>query len=330
MLHRTLAMMAALVVLGAGEANAQKVETYRGYAEWIRGNTVLVDGQQVVLLPGTKLKGLARTGLEGMDLGSEITVKGVRGPDGVVRAREIEGKVNGLSFFEREILGATNSQEQKWLTDGRVTTEDESGTRTIGRVYERGADVRRVERVLDRVVPPYVDRGYYRAYVVDSHQWNAMAMANGSVWVFRGLLDAMDDDELAIVVGHEVAHITHEHTRREMKKALLIQGIALAGIFAAERVDNDVARGAIQIGALVSAMAFTSRYSRDHEHQADRVGLRYAYEGGYDVSKAPRLWERFREKYGQDPKVLNALFGSHPLESERVRRLEREIGWNYR
>lgn len=330
MLHRTLAITAALAVLVGGEAAAQKVETFRGYAEWLRGTTIVVDGQQVVVTPETKLKGAARNGIGSIEPGAEVTVKGVRAPEGLVLAREIEAKANGASFLEREILGATNSQEQEWLTDGRVTTDDGSGSRTVGRVYTSGPEVRRVEQVLDRVLPPYADRGFYRAYVVDNKEWNAMAMANGSVWVFRGLLDAMDDDELALVVGHEVAHITHEHTRREMKKTLWIQGIALAAIFAAERVDNDVARGAIQVGAGLSAVAFANRYSRDHEHQADRVGMRYAYEGGYDVSKAPRLWERFAEKYGQDPRVLNALFGGHPLESDRVTRLQREMAWNYR
>ncbi|MEW5982172.1 MAG: M48 family metalloprotease [Acidobacteriota bacterium] len=323
-------MTTALAVLVGGEAMAQRTETFRGYAEWLRGDTLIVDGQRVAVSRGTTLKGLARHGVGSVELGSEITVKGVREPGGIVRATEIEAKTNGASFLEREILGATNSQELEWLADGRVTADDDSGSRTIGRIYDDGADVRRVERVLDRVLPPYADRGSYRAYVVDNKEWNAMAMANGSVWVFRGLLDAFDDDELAIVVGHEVAHVTHEHTRREMKRTFWIQGVALAAIFAAEQIDHDVARGAVQIGAGLTAVAFANRYSRDHEHQADRVGLRYAYEGGFDVSKAPHLWERFREKYGDDPKLLNALFGSHPLESERVGRLEREIGWNYR
>jgi Zn-dependent protease with chaperone function len=323
-------MTAALAVLVGGEAAAQKVETFRGYAEWLRGTTMIVDGQQVVITPQTKLKGLARNGVGSIEPGAEITVKGARGPEGLVYAKEVEAKANGASFLEREIMGATNSQEQEWLTDGTVGTDDGSGYRTVGRVFTSGPEVQRVAHVLDRVLPPYADRGFYRAYVVDNKEWNAMAMANGSVWVFRGLLDSMDDDELALVVGHEVAHITHEHTRREMKKSLWIQGIALGAILAAERVDNDVARGALQVGTWLSAAAFANRYSRDHEHQADRVGMRYAHEGGYDVSKAPRLWERFAEKYGQDPRVLNALFGSHPLESDRVKRLQREMGWNYR
>lgn len=330
MLNRTLVMAATLAVFVSGEALAQKVETFRGYAEWHRGGDLVVDGQRVRTEPGTKLKGLARFGVESIEPGAEVTVKGTRAADGVVIAREIEAATNGASFLEREILGATNSQEEEWLSGGRVTTSDESGSHTVGRVYESGPQVRRVERVLDRVIPPYVDRAYYRAYVVDNDEWNAMAMANGSVWVFTGLLDAIDDDELAVVVGHEIAHITHEHTRRELKKSLWIQGAALAAIVAAEQIDNGALRGALQIGAGVSAMAFGSRFSRDHEHQADRVGLRYAYEGGYDVSKAPRLWERFRDRYGDDPKVLNVLFGSHPLESDRIRRLEQQIGWNYR
>ena len=330
MLQRTLAITTALAVLVVGEATAQKVETFRGYAEWLRGTSLIVDGQRIVVSPDATLKGQARPGLRSIEPGAEITVKGIRLPDGAVLARELEAKTNGASFLEREILGATNSQEQTWLTDGRVTTDGESGARTVGRIHEQGDGVQRVERVLDRVLPPYVDRAFYRAYVVDNREWNAMAMANGSVWVFQGLLDAVDDDELAIVIGHEIAHITHEHTRRELKKTLWVQAAAWAGILAAERIDSDAGRVAVQMGTAITAMAFASRFSRDHEHQADRVGLRYAYEGGFDVGKAPRLWERFRTKYGDDPKLLNALFGSHPLESQRIERLEQQIAWNYR
>ena len=71
-------------------------------------------------------------------------------------------------------------------------------------------------------------------------------------------------------------------------------------------------------------------YSRDQEDQADRVGLRYAYEAGFDVSKGPGLWARFAEKYGDKDKVTNFFFGSHSLSSERARNLQKELRFNYR
>ncbi|MCX6553003.1 MAG: M48 family metalloprotease [Acidobacteria bacterium] len=310
-------VIAAFVLLSLTPdlALAQKTQTFHGYAEWHRGDVLIVDGQQIRANGGTALKGAARGGFESIELGSEVTVKGTRLGDGTILAREIEAKPNGVGMFESTIVNECDSQEQQWLRDGEVTEEDGDGSVTrVGRVHETGAQVDRVNRIVDRITPSYVDRSRFRVYVVDSKEWNAMAMANGSIWVFRGLLDAMDDDEMALVVGHEMAHVTHEHLNRDFKKGLWVQGLSLAALLAAETIDNGKARVATQIASMATAMAFENHFSRESEEQADRVGLRYAYEGGYDPNKAPRLWERFREKYGDDMRVLNFFFGSHPRE----------------
>ena len=57
-----------------------------------------------------------------------------------------------------------------------------------------------------------------RVYVIENDEWNAFAMGNYSIYVFTGLMDDLDDDELAIVLGHELAHATHEHTRRRSRR----------------------------------------------------------------------------------------------------------------
>jgi predicted Zn-dependent protease len=79
-----------------------------------------------------------------------------------------------------------------------------------------------------------------------------------------------------------------------------------------------VALGAIQNG-----------YSRGNEDQADRVGLRYAFEGGFDVHKGPTLWDRFAQKYGDQSAVTNVLFGNHSRASARAVNLKNQIAWNY-
>jgi len=138
-----------------------------------------------------------------------------------------------------------------------------------------------------------------------------------------------DDDELAIVLGHEIAHATHEHSRRQAKQGL-IGGIAgQAASIGAEMIDSDLARGAAQTATALGVTTFGNVYSREYEDQADRVGLRYVYEGGCDVRKAPRLWRRFAEKYGDQDQVTNFFFGDHSLSSKRAAALEKEIARNY-
>jgi Zn-dependent protease with chaperone function len=320
----------SLLAFAPSPALAQKTESFHGYAEWRHGSLLVVDGQQVRVDGRTSMKGAAKDGLDAIELGWEVNVKGSRLEDGTVLARELEARPNGNGFFETDLLDASNQQEQQWLRDGRVTEEDaDGGSKVIGRVDQAGPPVDRVRGILARIAPPYADAARYRVYVVDSAHWNAMAMANGSIWVFRGLLDAMTDDEVAIVVGHELAHVTHEHLRRDFKKSLWVQAVAVGAIMAAQAIDGEKTRTAVQVGAAVAALAWQNHYSRGSEDQADRVGLRYAYEGGYDAARAPRLWERFREKYGDDPRVLSFFFGSHPRESDRIARLNRQIVFNY-
>jgi predicted Zn-dependent protease len=104
----------------------------------------------------------------------------------------------------------------------------------------------------------------------------------------------------------------------------------IAGMVGAGTIDNRAGRSAANLGALLSVSAWQSGYSRDLEDQADRVGLRYAHEGGFDVTQAPGLWKKFRKKYGEDNAASNFLFGSHSRPSDRIRNVEREIQLNYR
>jgi hypothetical protein len=66
------------------------------------------------------------------------------------------------------------------------------------------------------------------------------------------------------------------------------------------------------------------------EDQADRVGLRYTYEAGYDITKGPALWKKFAEKYGEGSAALNFFFSDHSQARVRAANLEREIARNYR
>jgi Zn-dependent protease with chaperone function len=167
-------------------------------------------------------------------------------------------------------------------------------------------------------------------HVVETPQWNAFAVANGSVWVFSGLLDDLrDDDELAIVLGHEVAHYTHEHMRRKMKQGMWRQ-LAVVGVNTAmANMTSPAAVAATRQAAILGLQAWASGYGRSLEDQADRVGLRYAYEGGFDVSKGPQLWARQSAKHGQLDRVSSFFLDDHSRSSERMRHLDQEISRNY-
>ena len=83
------------------------------------------------------------------------------------------------------------------------------------------------------------------------------------------------------------------------------------------------------LGAAALTGPEMSTVSKSPEDQADRVGLRYAYEAGFPVDGAPGVWQRFLEKYGQEDRMTNFFFSDHSLASARKGNLEREIANNY-
>ncbi len=328
----TQRLLTGLLMLWAVPLQAQaKPEKVDGYLEWRQGEDLVVDGQRVRLGSAGKFKGKGEAAdLASVPLGYEVKAKGLRAQDGLLVAFEIEAKPNGSALFEKNVKSATDDAEREYRRAGRFYQEADGGKRqTIGELEEDGPRVERVRRIMDALVPPYLDADEIRVYVIDNDEWNAFAMGNYSIYTFSGLLDDMDDDEVAIVLGHELAHATHEHTRRQFKKAMWIQLAALGVSAAAEEIDDKKARAVTQLLTAFGALAWSNGFGRNLEDQADRVGLRYAYEGGFDITKGPRLWNRFAKKYGEPGKVSNFFFGNHSLARERALALERELALNY-
>lgn len=323
------ALVLALGLVAAGPAWAEKHE---GYAEFRRGDALIVDGQRVRVGARTQFKasGAARS-FATIPLGYEVKATGTRLGDGTLLAEQVEAKPNGNALFESDLRESFDQTEKQYRDQGAVYEEDDAGGRVeLGRLEESGRAVRRVRSIVERLCPPYLTPGDFRVYVIDNKDWNAMAAPNRSIYVYSGLLDDMNDDEVAIVLGHELSHATHEHSRKGYKKQLLVMLGTAAVAGAAEEIDSKGKRLGVQIGALLLGSALTSGYGRDQEDQADRVGLRYAYEGGYDVEQGPTLWERFAKKYGDDSKAVNFFFGDHSVAKDRARNLRRELDLNYR
>lgn len=320
--------VAAAAMVGVEAQSRAKAE---GYAEWRSGDLLIVDGQRVRLAPKGRFtgEGDART-FASVPLGYEVKAEGPRAPDGVIVATRVEAKPNGSALFEGDLISAFNEMEAQFRRRGQIFEEDENGhVEVLGELIEDGHHVERVRRLAARLVPPYLTLDDFRFCVVENDEWNAMAAPNRSIFVFTGLLDDMNDDEVATVLGHELVHATHEHSRRHYRRDMLIQLAALGAAAAAETIDSDGVRAAVQVAAMLGTSAWSNGYGRQYEDQADRVGLRYAYQGGFDVATGPALWERFAKKYGDTNRVINFFFGNHSVAEARARNLRREIGVNY-
>ncbi len=158
--------------------------------------------------------------------------------------------------------------------------------------------------------------------VFESADINAFALPGGKVGVYTGLLDkiTLTDDELAIVVGHEVAHVTARHGNERLSQQLLAGagGMALSAWMNNKDVHNKelyiAAYGAgVQYGVILP-------FSRDHESEADRIGLMYAARAGYDPRAALTVWKRMGDNSGTKPPEW---LSTHPSEATRTARLTR-------
>lgn len=296
-----------------------------GYAEFRHGGIFIADGQRVRIGAGTRIGGDV-TNARDIELGFEFKAWGVRGADGVIMADRIEAKPDGTAMFEGGMVAASNEVEREWLQAGYVFDD----TRIVGDIVSYDERVVRVDRILRALIPPYERADAARSWLVETEIWNASAMANGAIWVYAGLEEMLSDDELAIILGHELAHFTHEHMRRGAKRDMLTQSVAgLAGGALVGMMGGGALADIAGIAASLGATAFTSGYSRDLEDQADRVGLRYAYEAGYDPRAGLTVWQLFLERYGDGDQVSNFLVGSHSRPSERIANIRREIAINY-
>jgi len=278
----------------------QKRETLRGYLEWQKGSYIIVDGQRVRWAAGTQLQLDRLPFVSSIPAGYEMVVTGRRTRDGSLMAERIDAKPNTMALHENEVAQEFDDIERAWLVNGAMSLSNGKEPRNIGRIDDAGPSAERVRRIVRRIIPPYVDATRIRVHVVDSDEWNARAMGNGAIWVNTGLLNDPSDDELAVVLGHELAHYTYEHTRQSVRNGKL------------------------------SLLAWESGYSRSLEDQADRVGLRYAYEGGFDVERAIDMWSRVRSRFGENDVVTNWFGGDHSRTTDRLKNIRRELQLNYR
>ncbi len=156
--------------------------------------------------------------------------------------------------------------------------------------------------------------------VIDSDQANAFALPGGKVAVYSGLVPVAENvDGLAVVMGHEIAHAIARHGAERMAHQKLVQLGTLAASMAFSDMDvstQQMVMGALGVGAQYGVLL---PFSRDHESEADYMGLIYLARACFDPTEAPHLWQRM----GQASKGAPMEFMStHPSSETRIRQFE--------
>ena len=155
--------------------------------------------------------------------------------------------------------------------------------------------------------------------VVNDPTVNAWCMPGGKVVVYTGILPVTQNDEgLAVVMGHEIAHAIARHGNERMSQGLALQGVGMT--LEVLNSQNPSAAGnlflqSFGIGGQLGMLA----YSRKHETEADKMGLVFMAMAGYDPREAPKFWQRMSGGGGQAPPEI---LSTHPSDETRVADLE--------
>jgi Zn-dependent protease with chaperone function len=189
---------------------------------------------------------------------------------------------------------------------------------------ESHPQVQRLHTIARRLIPhatPWNPRARdwkWQVQLIRSDQINAFCMPGGKIGFFTGILDQLklDDDETAMIMGHEMAHALREHARERLAKSSatdigLRLGASLLGL-------GDLGNMAAGLGSQL----LTLKYSRDDETDADLVGLELAARGAYRPQASVSLWQKMaRAGGGGGP----AFLSTHPSGPNRIRELEANV-----
>jgi predicted Zn-dependent protease len=217
----------------------------------------------------------------------------------------------------KQLLLVSAEQLDQAAAQGYAKLKSDSAAK--GALNQDHALLQRVKAIANRLEPqtkifrPDAPGWKWEVNVITSDQVNAFCMPGGKIMVYTGLAKqlGLSDDELAVVIGHEMSHALREHSREQISQALAAQtaigiGSALLGL---EQSTADIAN--VGYEALIA-----TRFSRTDENEADRMGLELMARAGYDPRAAVTLWQKMiKAKSGSQPPEF---LSSHPTDASRV------------
>ncbi|HRG70526.1 MAG TPA: M48 family metalloprotease [Thauera aminoaromatica] len=225
---------------------------------------------------------------------------------------------------ETILVGMSEAQEKQ--TDAQVAPhqfsqdlgaiQDEAVNRYVAGIGQR------MGTLTHRPQMPYSYR------VLNANYVNAYTFPGGAMGVTRGILADLDDEaQLAALLGHELGHVNARHAAQRQGQNLVAQA-ALAGLnVAAQSSDWG---GLMSMGGQIGASALLAGYSREHEREADALGQEYLVKAGYPATGMVRLHQLLVAEEKTAPSLLQTMFSTHPMSSERMQAAQAAADSRYR
>ena len=189
--------------------------------------------------------------------------------------------------------------------------------------------LKRLRAIAQRIIPhamawnPRAKDWRWEVNLLGSNQINAFCMPGGKIAFYTGILEKLklSDDEVAMVMGHEMAHALREHARERMAKSAATNGIAsVLGAIASAKwgIDPNISHGVARSGANLLSLEF----SREDESEADLVGMELAARAGFDPRAGVTLWQKMgAANKGAPPQWLS----THPSGKSRIAEIQANL-----
>ena len=191
----------------------------------------------------------------------------------------------------------------------------------LAKIREIGLKIVAAARRDDRngVLPP-VSRWEFA--IIDDRSPNAFAMPGGKIGFNAGMFAyTPTDDDIAVILGHEVAHVICRHGAERVSQQLGVAAAVAITDEATKKKDAQTRQAWVAAIGLGTQLGVLLPYSRSHESESDYLGLLFMARAGYDPEKAPGFWERFAKIGGSRPPEF---LSTHPADATRIRQLR---GW---
>lgn len=233
----------------------------------------------------------------------------------------ITGRKRTLMVSDEQVLSLSNQQYQQYMQSAKPST-NAANTAMVKRVGQNLANAV-VSYLNANGLGNEVSQYKWEFNLVQDQQVNAFCMPGGKIVVYEGLLPVTrDETSLAIVLGHEIAHAVAKHSAEQMSTAIKQQygaqalGVLMAGAGASSGLQQ-VAGTVFGLGA----QGASAKYSRDHESEADHLGIIFAAMAGYDPEAAVSFWQRMSQATGGGS---TSWLSTHPSDATRIKQIQ---GW---
>lgn len=233
----------------------------------------------------------------------------------------LTGRKQVLIVSDQEVISSSLTQYQEYIKTAPLST-DSKQTAMVVRVGKKIAAA--TEQYLkDNGLQSEIQNFQWEFKLVKDEQVNAFCMPGGKIVVYEGLMKIVSsDDELAVVLGHEVAHAVAKHSNERMSQQVLAQygASVLSGALgnksqAVQSVANTVYGLGAQYGVVLP-------FSRKHESEADYMGLVFMAMAGYNPEVAVKFWQKMSASGGAN---VPEFMSTHPSDATRISDIQKHL-----